>query len=40
MSIKYDGYILDENYSLMELNQIMKEFRNISVSIQKNFTKL
>ena len=25
MSIKYDGYILDENYSLMELNQIMKE---------------
>ena len=29
MSIKYDGYILDENYSLMELNQIMKEFRKI-----------
>ena len=32
MSIKYDGYILDENYSLMELNQIMKEFRKIAVN--------
>lgn len=32
MSIRYDGYILDKNYSLMELNHIMKEFRKIAVN--------
>ena len=29
MSISYDGYILDKNYSLMELNEIMKKFRKM-----------
>ena len=32
MSIRYDGYILDKNYSFMELNHIMKEFRKIAVN--------
>ena len=32
MSISYDGYILDKNYSLMELNEIMKKFRKIAVN--------
>lgn len=32
MSIRYDGYILDKNYSLMELNEIMKKFRKIAVN--------
>ena len=32
MSISYDGYILDNNYSLMELNEIMKKFRKIAVN--------
>lgn len=32
MSIRYDGYILDKNYSFMELNEIMKKFRKIAVN--------
>ena len=32
MSIRYDGYILDKDYSLIELNHIMKEFRKIAVN--------
>lgn len=32
MSISYDGYILNKNYSLMKLNEIMKKFRKIAVN--------